>query len=69
MKRNLTSLPRLTMALSALLFGSLALAPPKASAGIEIFLTIDGIPPQVHQISTSGVIYNTVGTIASIVLP
>jgi hypothetical protein len=58
------------MAISALLFMLVPLAPPKASAAVEIFLTIDGIKGEnrVQQISSSSEIYNAVETIASIVL-
>jgi len=69
MKRNMTHLPGLTMAISALLFGLVLMTPPKASAGIEIFLTIDSVSSPVHQISTSSQIYNAIVTAASITLP
>jgi len=71
MKRYMTNLPGLTVAISVVLFALVALAPPKASAGIEIFFTIDGIngsASPVHQISTSDEIYNVIMTIASTIV-
>lgn len=68
MKRNMRNLPRLTMAISALLFGSLMLVPPKASAAVEIFLTINGVSSPVHQVSASSLIVYAIETAASIVV-
>jgi hypothetical protein len=58
------------MALSALLFASFAAAPPKASAAVDIFLTLDGIPAPSHSshLLPVGEVYNAVATAVSIAL-